>query len=70
MQGFNAVDAEGVDVFGVVGVGHAAAEAGAEPVVLLAEGDFVVEDAGGDVGLDDAALVAAVRWPRGMVACC
>ena len=54
VQRLSAVDAEGVDIFRVVGVGHPAAQSGAEPVVLLAEGDLVVEQAVGGVRLDEA----------------
>ena len=57
IQRFSSVDAEGVDIFGVVGISHAAAEAGAQPVVLLAEGDLVVEQAVGGVSLDKAPIV-------------
>jgi len=53
-EGFDAVDAEGVDVLGVVGPGHGAAHGGAEPRVGLAAGDFVAEDVVGEGGFDDA----------------
>ena len=56
VQRLDAIDAEGVDVLSVVGVGHAAADGGSEPIVLLAERDFVVEIVGGDVGLQDARI--------------
>ena len=56
LQRFDAVDAEGVDIFGVVGVGHAAAHSRAQPVVLLAEGNLVVEQTVGGVRLDKAHL--------------
>ena len=43
MQRLNAVNVEGVDVVGVVGVGKGAALAGAQPLVLFAERYDVVE---------------------------
>src|ERR1039457_1173570 len=56
VERLDAVDAEGIDVLGVVGVGHGGSLAGAEPFVLFAEGYLVVEDVGGEVSLDEAPI--------------
>ena len=68
VQRFDSVDAEGIDIFRIIGVGHAAAQSGAEPVVLLAEGYFVVEEAGGGVCLDKAPIGGCADGALGMVA--
>src|ERR1019366_7187330 len=43
VQRFDSVDSERVDIFGVVGIGHASAESRPQPLVLFSERDFVVE---------------------------
>ena len=40
---FDAVDAEGVDILGIVGVGHGAAQPRPQPVILFAKGNFMFE---------------------------
>ena len=65
VERLDAVDAEGIDVFGVVGVGHAAAQPRSKPVVLFAEGDFVIEEVGRDVSLHDPCIRRGGDWPHG-----
>src|ERR1035441_3643001 len=64
VERLDAVDAEGIDVLGVVGVGHAAAQAGPEPVVLFAEGEYVVEVLDGGVGLHYSSIGGCGDGPR------
>ncbi len=54
MQRFDAVDAEGIDVFRVVRPCHRAAHSGSEPCVRFAAGDLVAEDVVGKRGFDEA----------------
>ena len=56
VQRLDAVDVEGIDVLGVVGVGKGATLSRPQPLVLLAERNYVVENLGGDVGLHQASI--------------
>lgn len=51
VERLDAVDAEGVDVLGVVAIGHGSAVARPKPGVGFAKGDFVVAKQDGGVGL-------------------
>jgi hypothetical protein len=57
MKRFDAVDAEGVDVFRVVAPSHGATVAGSKPCVRFTPGDFVAEDMEGEDGLLQAERV-------------
>jgi len=78
VQRLDAVDVEGVDVFGVVGVGHGATLGGSHPLVLFAERDLVADPMHGSVGFQQPSLCRfgnrsqrngrlAVRQTRGRV---
>src|ERR1017187_9660515 len=65
MQRLNSVDAKRIDVFGIVGVSHSAAESGSKPIVLLAKRNFVIEHVCRDIGLEQASVGRRWYGPKG-----
>jgi hypothetical protein len=61
VEWLDAIDAERIEIFSIIGVGEAATETGPKPVVLFAEGDFVIEEMSGDVGFDETAMVCGTE---------
>ena len=70
IQRLNAIDVKSVEILGIIGIGHTAAQSRPQPLVLLAKGKNMIEILRGDIGLEKAPIGSGrnrSHWDCGLV---
>ena len=64
MQWLNPIDAERIEVLGVIGIRKSAAQARPEPVILFSERKLMMENVCRDIGFENAGMDCRIDWAQ------